>query len=359
MKNEHTLSGLLVADFHKVIDGKETSLCVLTNKAGSEVTITNYGAKIVSLMVPDKNGKLTDVVTGHASIDDYPVSEEPYFGAVCGRYGNRIAKGSFTLDGTVYDKLPINNGPNSLHGGIKGFNAVVWDMKQVDNQTVALSYTSVDGEEGYPGTLKTTITYFLTEDNEVVISYQATTDKPTVLNLTNHSYFNLSGAGDPSVNDHLLMINADYYLPTDDTAIPYGSKEKVEDTPMDFRELHTVGERINEDFEQLIFGKGYDHTYVLNKEENEISFCARCISPKTGIVMDTYTTEPGVQLYTGNWMTGNFEGKNGQRYPARAALCLETQHFPDSPNKPEYPTTVLRPEELFESKTVYSFSIEE
>lgn len=359
MKNEHTLSGLLVADFHKVIDGKETSLCVLTNKAGSEVTITNYGAKIVSLMVPDKNGKLTDVVTGHASIDDYLVSEEPYFGAVCGRYGNRIAKGSFTLDGTVYDKLPINNGPNSLHGGIKGFNAVVWDMKQVDNQTVALSYISVDGEEGYPGTLKTTITYLLTDDNELVISYQATTDKPTVLNLTNHSYFNLSGAGDPSVNDHLLMINADYYLPTDDTAIPYGPKEKVEDTPMDFRELHTVGERINEDFEQLIFGKGYDHTYILNKEENEISFCARCISPKTGIVMDTYTTEPGVQLYTGNWMTGNFEGKNGQRYPARAALCLETQHFPDSPNKPEYPTTVLRPEEVFESKTVYSFSIEE
>ena len=359
MKNEHTLSGLLVANFHKMIDGKEVSLCVLTNKIGSEVTITNYGAKIVSLMVPDKNGKLTDVVTGHSSIDDYLVSEEPYFGAVCGRYGNRIAKGSFTLDGTVYDKLPINNGPNSLHGGIKGFNAVVWDMRQVDNQTVELSYTSVDGEEGYPGTLKTTVTYFLTDDNEVVISYQATTDKPTVLNLTNHSYFNLSGAGDPSVDDHLLMINADYYLPTDNTAIPYGPKEKVEDTPMDFRELHTVGERINEDFEQLIFGKGYDHTYILNKEEIEISFCARCISPKTGIVMDTYTTEPGVQLYTGNWMTGNFEGKNGQRYPARAALCLETQHFPDSPNKPEYPSTVLRPGEIFESKTVYAFSIEE
>lgn len=359
MKHEHTLSGLLVADFHKVIDGKEVSLCVLTNKVGSEITITNYGAKIVSLMVPDKNGKRIDVVTGHASIDDYLTSEEPYFGAVCGRYGNRIAKGAFILDGVLYDQLAINNGPNSLHGGTKGFNAVVWDMEQIDSQTVVLHYTSVDGEEGFPGTLQTTVTYFLTDDNEVVISYQATTDKPTVLNLTNHTYFNLSGAGDPSINDHLLMINADYYLPTDHTAIPYGPKEKVEGTPMDFRELHTVGERINDDFEQLIFGKGYDHTYVLNKEEYEISFCARCISPQTGIVMDTYTTEPGVQLYTGNWMTGDFEGKNGQRYPARAALCLETQHFPDSPNKPEYPTTILRPGEVFESKTVYSFSIEE
>jgi len=359
MKNEQTLSGLLVADFHKVIDGKDVFLCVLTNKVGSEVTITNYGAKIVSLMIPDKQGILTDVVTGHATIEDYLKSEEPYFGAICGRYGNRIAKGAFTLDGILYDKLAINNGPNSLHGGLKGFNAVVWDMKQIDNQTVELKYTSVDGEEGFPGTLKTTLTYFLTDDNEVVISYQATTDKPTVLNLTNHSYFNLSGAGNPSVNDHLLMINADYYLPTDDTAIPYGPQEKVEGTPMDFRESHPVGEHINEDFEQLIFGKGYDHTYVLNKkEENELSFCARCVSPQTGIVMDTYTTEPGVQLYTGNWMTGNLIGKNGQRYPARAALCLETQHFPDSPNKPEYPSTVLRPEEIFESKTVYAFSID-
>lgn len=359
MKNEQTLSGLLVADFHKVIDGKEVSLCVLTNKVGSEVTITNYGAKIVSLMIPDQYGQLTDVVTGHTTIEDYLKSGEPYFGAVCGRYGNRIAKGTFTLDDIVYDKLAINNGPNNLHGGIKGFNAVVWDMKQIDNQTVELKYISVDGEEGFPGTLQTTLTYFLTDDNEVVISYQAVTDKPTVLNLTNHSYFNLSGAGDPSIDDHLLMINADHYLPTDDTAIPYGPQEKVEGTPMDFRELHPIGDHINDDFQQLIFGKGYDHTYVLNKKEtNELSFCARCISPKTGITMDTYTTEPGVQLYTGNWMTGNLIGKNNQRYPARAALCLETQHFPNSPNKPEYPTTVLRPGEVFESKTVYAFSID-
>ena len=359
MKNKVTLSGLQIDAFNKQIDSKMTMLCTLTNKKGAELTITNYGAKIVSLMVPDRSGKLTDVVTGHNSIEEYLVSEEPYFGAICGRYGNRIAKGKFVLDGTVYDKLAINNGPNSLHGGLKGFNAVVWNLKQIDGQTVELKYTSADGEEGFPGQLETTVTYHFSDDNEVVIMYNAVTNKPTVLNLTNHSYFNLSGAGDPSIGDHLLTINADYYLPTDETAIPYGPKEKVEGTPMDFRTPHEVGARIDEDFEALNFGKGYDHTYILNKkEENELSFCARCVSPKTGIVMDVYTTQPGVQLYTGNWMTGNFEGKNGQRYPARAALCLETQHYPDSPNKPEYPTTVLRPGEVFQSKTIYKFATE-
>lgn len=359
MKNETTLSGLHLANFSKQIDGKETMLCVLTNKKGAEVTITNYGAKIVSLMVPDRSGKLTDVVTGHNTIDEYLVSEEAYFGAVCGRYGNRIAGGKFTLDGVVYDKLAINNGPNSLHGGLKGFNSVVWDVKRIDEQTVELKYTSADGEEGFPGKLDTTVTYYLSNGNEVVIMYHAVTDKPTVLNLTNHSYFNLSGQGDPSVYDHDLTINADYYLPTDETAIPYGPKAPVENTPMDFRKPHKVGARIDQDFEALNFGKGYDHTYILNKEEeNGLTFCARCLSPKTGIVMETYTTQPGVQLYTGNWMTGNFVGKNGQRYPARAALCLETQHFPDSPNKPEYPSTVLRPGEVFQSKTIYKFSIE-
>lgn len=358
MKNKYTLSGLAEEDFIKQIDGKETMLCVLSNRRGSELTITNYGAKIVSLMVPDREGKMTDVVTGHSSIDDYLNSEEPYFGAVCGRYGNRIAKGKFTIDGIEYDQLPINNGPNTLHGGIKGFNAVVWDLNQKDDNTVELKYTSVDGEEGFPGTLQTTVTYRLTEDNEVVISYHAVTDKPTVINLTNHSYFNLSGAGDPSVDDHILTINADYYLPTDDTAIPYGPKENVEGTPMDFRTPMEVGSRINDDFQQLIYGKGYDHTYVLNKDANEMSFCARCSSPKTGIMMEVYTTEPGVQLYTGNWMTGNLIGKNGQRYPERGALCLETQHFPDSPNKPEYPTTLLRPGRTFLSMTVFKFDIE-
>ncbi|WP_080903830.1 aldose epimerase family protein [Parabacteroides sp. Marseille-P3160] len=358
MESKDALSGLYFADFRKNIDGKETELCILKNDKGAEVAITNYGAKIVSIIVPDRNGKPTDIVTGHPSIDAYLSSEEPYFGAICGRYGNRIAKGRFTIDGILYDKLPINNGPNCLHGGIKGFNAVVWDLKKKDGQTVELNYVSADGEEGFPGTLCTTVTYHLTNENEVVIHYQATTDKPTVLNLTNHSYFNLSGAGDPSIDDHLLTIHADYYLPTDETAIPYGPKEKVAETPMDFRTPHTVGERIDEPFQQLIFGKGYDHTFILNKEGNELSFCARCISPKTGIVMEAYTTEPGVQLYTGNWMTGDFEGKNGRRYPARAALCLETQHFPNSPNEPGYPSTILRPGEEFISETIYKFTIQ-
>lgn len=359
MKNEHTLSGLAVANFNKQIDGKETMLCILTNSKGAELSITNYGAKIVSLMVPNRDGEFVDVVTGHNTIDEYLTSEEPYFGAICGRYGNRIAKGKFILDGILYDKLAINNGPNSLHGGIKGFNSVVWDLKQIDQQTVELKYTSIDGEEGFPGNLNTTVTYHLSNDNEVIITYQATTDKPTILNLTNHSYFNLSGQGNPSVYNHSLMINADYYLPTDETAIPYGPKEKVEGTPMDFRTPHEVGERIEEEFEALKFGKGYDHTYILNKEnENELSFCARCSSPITGIVMECYTTEPGVQLYTGNWMTGNFVGKNGQRYPARAALCLETQHFPNSPNNPDYPSVTLRPDDTFRSQTIYKFSVE-
>lgn len=360
MKNSITRSKLSVANFQKLVDGKNTELCILSNKQGAELVVLNYGAKIVSLMVPDRDGRLTDVVTGHNSIEEYLTSEEPYFGAICGRYGNRIAKGRFTLDGVTYDQLPINNGPNCLHGGIKGFNSVVWDMKQTDAQTVELCYTSEDGEEGFPGELKTVVTYHLSDENEVEIRYRAETSKPTVLNLTNHSYFNLSGAGDPYVGDHLLTINADYYLPTDETAIPYGPKEAVEGTPMDFRTPHTVGERINEQFEQLKFGKGYDHTYILNKEKaDDYAFCARCSSPKTGIVMEVYTSQPGVQLYTGNWMTGNFVGKNGQRYPERAALCLETQHFPDSPNKPEYPSTVLRPGETFESRTTYKFSTEQ
>lgn len=360
MKNSITRSKLSVANFQKLVDGKNTELCILSNKQGAELVVLNYGAKIVSLMVPDRDGRLTDVVTGHNSIEEYLTSEEPYFGAICGRYGNRIAKGRFTLDGVTYDQLPINNGPNCLHGGIKGFNSVVWDMKQLDGQTVELRYTSKDGEEGFPGELKTVVTYHLSDENEVEIRYRAETSKPTVLNLTNHSYFNLSGAGDPYVGDHLLTINADYYLPTDETAIPYGPKEAVEGTPMDFRTPHTVGERINEPFEQLKFGKGYDHTYILNKEKaDDYAFCARCSSPKTGIVMEVYTSQPGVQLYTGNWMTGNFVGKNGQRYPERAALCLETQHFPDSPNKPEYPSTVLRPGETFESRTTYKFSTEQ
>ena len=273
---------------------------------------------------------------------------------MCGRTGNRIAKGRFTLDGKEY-QLAINNGPNNLHGGLKGFNAVVWDARQTDEQTIELTYVSPDGEEGFPGTLTTKIIYRLTDDNAVQMDYEAQTDKSTIVNLTNHSYFNLSGAGDPYIGDHLLTINADTYLPTNETNIPYGDAECVKDTPMDFRTSHTIGERIEEDFQQLIFGKGYDHTYVLNRKDDGLSFCAKVVSPKTGIVMDVFTTEPGVQLYTGNWMTGEFIAKNGHRYPMRSAFCLETQHFPDSINKPQYPSVALRPGDTFQSQTIFKF----
>ncbi len=358
MDKMYSKSGLLVEAFVKMVDGKQTGLYTLTNPSGSEIAVTNYGAKIVSVWVPDKNGTMIDVVLGHPTIDDYLVSEEPYFGAVCGRTGNRIAKGRFSLEGKEY-QLAVNNGPNSLHGGLKGFNAVVWDVRRTTDNSIELFYLSADGEEGYPGNLSVSIVYTLTDDNALDIEYRATTDKTTILNLTNHSYFNLSGEGNPSVGDHLLMLNADTYLPTDETAIPYGPAESVKGTPMDFTEAHAIGARIDDDFQQLHYGKGYDHTYVLNKkEEGEYSYAGYCLSPRTGIKMDIYTTEPGMQLYTGNWMTGNFIAKKGNRYPARSAVCFETQHFPDSINKPDYPTVVLAPERVFNSRTSYRFSVE-
>lgn len=356
MQTNVTKSGLSPANFSGKVDGKDVQMYILTNSKGAEAAIINYGAKIVSLSVSDKNGKLTDIVLGHNSLDEYLSSEEPYFGAVCGRTGNRIAKGKFTLDGATY-QLAVNNGPNSLHGGLKGFNAVVWNAKQTDSQTLELTYLSKDGEEGFPGNLNVKITYRLTDDNVFEIDYEATTDKATILNLTNHSYFNLSGEGDASVNDHMLVMHASNYLPTDDTAIPYGKPEAVKGTPFDFTSEHSIGERIENDFEQLHFGKGYDHTFVLDKKDGELALAVECYAPKTGIKMDIYTTEPGVQVYTGNWMSGNFEGKHGHRYPARAAVCFETQHFPDSINKPEYPTIVLRPGEVFKSRTIHKFTV--
>lgn len=356
MQTNQTKSGLALDGFSEKVDEKEVKIYILSNSKGAEATIINYGAKIVSLSIPDKTGKLTDVVLGHNNLAEYLNSEEPYFGAVCGRTGNRIAKGQFSLDGVTY-KLAINNGPNNLHGGLKGFNAVVWDAVQTNNQTIELTYLSKDGEEGFPGNLSVKITYKLTDDNSLDITYEATTDKATILNLTNHSYFNLSGEGDSSVNDHILTIQASHYLPTDDTAIPYGKPEPVKGTPFDFTTSHTIGERIDNDFEQLHFGKGYDHTFVLDKKDGEMALAVECYSPKSGIEMKIYTTEPGVQVYTGNWMSGNFEGKHGHRYPARAAVCFETQHFPDSINKPEYPSVILRPGEVFKSKTSHQFSV--
>jgi len=350
-----TLDNLKVKDFEKIIDGKPVGLFILNNSNGVEMSVTNYGAKIVSLHVPDKNGKLIDVVLGKSCIDDYLNNQEPYFGAICGRTANRIANGCFTLEGVEY-RLAVNNGPNSLHGGPKGFHAVVWDVKKTDAQTIELNYLSKDGEEGFPGNLDVTLTYQLTDDNEVVMTYKAVTDKTTILNLTNHSYFNLSGEGDPSILDHELQIFADTFLPTNDVAIPFGKPEEVENTPFDFRTPHTIGERIGDNNTQLRYGNGYDHNYIINRINKGLALTAKAISPKTGIAMITYTTEPGVQLYTGNYLDGSFVGKNGHRYPQRSAFCLETQHYPDSIHQPDYPSVALRPGEVFESKTIYQFT---
>ncbi|MDH8701035.1 aldose 1-epimerase [Dysgonomonadaceae bacterium PH5-43] len=355
MENTKTLSGLNKQDFEKLVDGKQVKLFVLTNASGAEVTVINFGGKIVSVMVPDNKGNMVDVVLGKSNINDYMNDQEPYFGAICGRTANRVANGKFTLDGTEYT-LAVNNGPNSLHGGIKGFNSVVWDANQIDAQTLELKYLSKDGEEGYPGNLSVTVTYKLTDDNSVDINYKATTDKATIINLTNHSYFNLAGEGDAYVGDQELQINASTYLPTSDVAIPLGKPESVEGTPFDFQTLHTMGERIDDDNTQIIYGNGYDHTFIINKVEGELAFAAKAISPKTGIVMDTYTTEPGVQLYTANYLDGSFVGKNGNTYPKRSAFCLETQHYPDSINQPNFPSVVLRPGEEFNSTTQYRFS---
>lgn len=345
--------------FQSELNGKETDLFILKNKNGVEIAVTNYGAFAVSIMVPDKNGNFADVVLGHSSLNDYLHTPEKYLGAVIGRYGNRIAGGKFILEGKEYN-LAINNGPNSLHGGIVGFNAVVWDVVQADSQTLKLSYLSKDGEEGFPGNLKTELTYHLSDDNAFEISYRATTDKTTIVNLTQHSFFNLAGQGNPtsSICDNILTINADFYTPMDNVSIPTGAIAPVAGTPMDFSTPHVVGERIDNDFEQLIFGKGYDHCYVLNKKEaGELSFAAKVVEPKSGRTLEVYTTEPGVQLYTGNWL-GGFEGKNGATYPERSALCLETQHFPDSPNKPHFPSVVLKPGEVYTQTCIYKFGAE-
>jgi aldose 1-epimerase len=350
-----TLGGLDKKNFRKIVDGKPVDLFILTNKNGVEASVINYGAKIVSIQVPDKNGKFVDVVLGKSNIDDYMNEQEPYFGAICGRTANRIANGVFTLEEQEY-RLAINNGPNSLHGGVKGFNAVVWDALQTDGQTLELRYLSRDGEEGFPGNLSVTVVYKLTDENALEITYKATTDQTTILNLTNHSYFNLSGEGDPYIGDHELQINSLYFLPANDVAIPLGKPENVESSPFDFRSLHTLGARIEEEHTQLIYGNGYDHNFILNKTGDELDFCAKAISPKTGIVLEIYTTEPGVQLYTGNYLDGSFPGKNGHHYPKRSAFCLETQHYPDSIHHPDFPSTVLKAGEIFKSKTIFKFS---
>ena len=357
MNGNHQPFSLDPERFSAEIDGKSVHLYILKNLNGMQVSIMNLGAKVVQVLVPDREGNPVDVVLGHDSVDDYIVSEEQYFGAVCGRYANRIARGQLTVAGEEYS-LPINNGPNTLHGGLKGFNAVVWDVVDYNPGSLHLRYLSKDGEEGFPGNLTVDVIYSLEVENELRISYKAVTDAPTVVNLTNHSYFNLSGEGAPTVHDHILTLNAERHLPTDENAIPFGAPESVEGTPFDFRSPHEIGERIDSDVDQLRWARGYDHTYIIDKPLGEMGLCAVCHSPQTGITMMVHSTEPGVQLYTGNWMSGNMRGKGDSRYPARSAVCFEAQHFPDSPHHPEYPTTELAPDEVYMQVTSYTFGVE-
>ena len=354
------LSKLDRKNFQKQVEGKNTDLYILRNQNGMEVAVTNFGCAPLSIMVPDKNGKYANVLLGHDSIDHVINSPEPFLSTVIGRYGNRIAKGKFTLDEEVYS-LAINNGPNVLHGGPTGFHRRVWDANQLNESTIEFKYLSVDGEEGFPGNLEVTMTYEIDEEsNALVIEYSATTDKTTLVNLTNHGFFNLAGIATPtpSINNHLVTINADHFLPIDEVSIPTGEILKVEGTPMDFRTPHTVGERIEEKHQQLINGAGYDHCYVLNKEEGyELSLAAIYTDPESKRSMEVYTTEPGVQLYTGNWLNG-FEGAHGATFPARSGICFEAQCFPDTPNRPYFPSATLLPGEEYYQMTIYKFTIE-
>jgi aldose 1-epimerase len=344
--------------FQQTINGKQTNLYVLKNKNNMAAAITNYGARVVSLLVPDKNGKVTDVVVGFDNVKDYTEGGDTYFGAVVGRYGNRIAKGKFKLDGKEYT-LATNNGPNHLHGGNKGFSRVVWDAQQPNDSTLVLTYVSKDGEEGYPGNLTSKVVYTVTGNNELKIAYEATTDKKTVVNLTNHSYFNLNGQGSGTINNHIMMINADKFTPVDSTLIPTGKITPVANTPLDFRSPTAIGSRINDTSNiQLKYGKGYDHNFVLNKNSGaELNKAAGVEGDASGIVMDVYTKEPGVQFYGGNFMNGSHTIKGGKKDDYRTAFCLETQHYPDSPNHPQFPSTTLEPGKTYTTETVYVFSV--
>lgn len=352
------LSGLNPKDFQTEIDGKMTDLYILKNKNGYEVAVTNYGGSLVAIMVPDKDGQVANVIQGHDNIQDAINSPEPFLSTLVGRYGNRIAKGKFTLEGKEYS-LSINNGPNHLHGGPTGFHARVWDAEQLSENSLKLHYLSADGEEGFPGNLDMTVVYTFTDDNELVIDYTGTTDKTTVVNMTNHGFFSLTGIANPTptIENLECEINADYYVPIDDTSIPTGEIESVKGTPFDFTTPHAVGERIDADHIQTKRGAGYDHCFVLNKKQpGELTFAARVVEPKSGRMMEVYTTEPGVQVYTDNWADG-YKGQHGATFPRRSAICFEAQHFPDSPNHPYFPSVVLKPGEVYTQKTIYKFGV--
>ena len=340
--------------FDYELNGKWISLFTLKNKSGITTQITNYGGRVASLWVPDRAGFFDDIVLGYDYIQGYLGSNEKYYGALIGRYGNRIREGSFKLNGKQFH-LQKNNGPNHLHGGGRGFNDKVWDAKLLNDQQLELTYLSPNGEEGYPGNLEAKALYTLTDDNELKIEYWATTDAPTLVNLTHHSFFNLLGAGRGSIQNHSLRINADRYTPVDSTLIPTGEIASVADTPMDFRKAKFIGKDIHEDFEQLKYGNGYDHNWVLNKGKKELELAAEVVEPNSGRTMQVFTNEPGLQFYTGNFLDGKDKGKNGLPYRRREAFCLETQHFPDSPNHSNFPTTILNPGEEYYSICVYKF----
>jgi len=339
--------------------GTAVTLYTLKNASGMEVKITNYGGIVTSLKTPDRNGTFEDVVLGYDSLSGY-LKAPSFFGALVGRYGNRIAKGKFKLDGTTYS-LAINNDKNHLHGGIKGFDKVVWNAapsSAADSATLKLTYFSRDMEEGYPGNLKVTVVYTLTNDNELKISYEATTDKKTVVNLTNHSYFNLSGNTRRDILGHSLKLEATKFIPVDASLIPTGEIRPVKGTPFDFTSPTVVGSRIDDSYEQLKVGKGYDHCYVFDKEPGAFAKVATVYDSISGRAMDVFTSEPGVQFYTGNFLDGSITGKHGTVYARRYGLCLETQHFPDSPNRPEFPSVVLNPGEVYKTRTTYQFRSE-
>jgi len=355
---QSTLSGLKRSDFQSVVNGDSTDLYVLKNANGVEVTLTNYGGRIVSVMVPDREGNLRDVVHGFDNIDDY-VNVDNNFGATIGRYGNRIANGKITVDGVEY-QLPQNNFDHTLHGGPEGFHKKVFQAEQVDGQTVIFSYLSPDGEANFPGNLDVKVTMTLTDDNAIDLQYAATTDKETVVNLTNHSYFNLTGDGNNTILNDLLTINADGFTPVDDTFMTTGEIVPVEGTPMDFRTPTAIGERIDSyDYVQLKNGDGYDHNWVLNTKSDVTQVAASVYCPATGIRLDVYTNEPGIQVYTGNFLDGTVTGKNGAVYAKRTAICLETQKYPDSPNKPDWPSPYLKPGEQYTSRCIYKFTVQQ
>ena len=352
-KEEATLSGLYKSKFETEVAGQPTSLYVLKNAKGAEACVTNWGGRLVSVMVPDKNGKMTDVVLGYDSIQAY-INSTGNFGALIGRYGNRIANGKFKLDGTEYT-LPQNDKTNCLHGGPEGFDRQMWTANQTSPQSVELTYLSKDGEVGFPGNLNVKVTYTLTDDNAIDIQYEATTDKKTVVNLTNHSYFNLSGVPGSTIMDHQLSINADNYTPVDDKLIPTGIA-KVEGTPLDLRQPQTISAHIDDDFDQLTKAGGYDHNWVLNTKGDVAQVAATVYAPTSGILMEVYTNEPGLQVYCGNMMAEKETGKHGTIYPRRGAICLESQHYPDSPNQADFPSTVLEPGQTYKSECIYKFS---